>query len=372
LADYFTSQGHNVLYVSGPMNIYNLRYFIMNNPSKHDLKYGLRTWLRGGFSEAPNLLSYAPMTFLPIWRKSIFASRWVARNTLKFTRPNLMLYIARHGFAHPDVLLVSQPFFAELLHMVGANVKVYRITDDIDKFPSIPASICYLEKEAAQRADAVVVTSRPLIEKMKNYGAEGIHYVPNGVDYDHYQQVEEKPEEYRHLVGPIAVYMGAIDSWFSIDTLIYSARALPWANFVLIGKSRIDLSPLDGLSNVWYLGHKQYTNLPSYLQYASVGIIPFKVTPLINSVSPLKLYEYMACGLPVVTSRWQELENIDSPAYLADDKESFVTGINSALTHSQDKNVFKKFAAQNSWKSRGGKLENLFIQMLAHKISHAG
>jgi len=373
LAEYFTSQGHEVLYISGPMNIFSLRYLITGNPSQHDLRYGLSTWVRGGIWEKPNLLSYAPITLIPIWRKSIFASYWVAHNTLKFTLPNLARYIARHGFGQPNALLVSQPFFAELLETILARVKVYRLTDDIDRFSNIPASVRKVEKEAARRADAVVVTSTPLIEKVNSYEVQNILYVPNGVDYAHYQQVAAKPAEYARLTGPIVLYMGAIDAWFDVETLAYCARALPQANFVLIGAPRIDLSAVQGLLNVRCLGRRAYTDLPAYLQHASVGIIPFKVTPLIEAVSPLKLYEYMACGLAVVASRWRELEHIASPAYLADDKEAFLAGLTSALSEDKAKrHLYQEFAARNSWQRRGRQLEDLFTAMLEDRVSNAG
>lgn len=365
LAGYLSSQGHDILYLAGPINLSNLRFFVTGNPSAHDVKYAFSTWFRGGTPEAPNLLSYAPMTWLPVWRRGIFSSSWVTRNTLKFTVPNLARFIKRKGFGSPDVLLVSQPFFAELLDSVSARVKVYRLTDDIDKFPHVPDSVRDVEEDAAARADAVVVTSRPLVDKVKRYAARNIHYVPNGVDYDHYQSPASRPAEYKGLSGAVVIYIGAIDSWFDVESLAYCARALPDATFVLIGAPRIDLGVAERLPNVWCLGHRDYADLPSYLQHADVGIIPFTVTPLINSVSPLKLYEYMACGLPVVSSRWREVESIESPAYLADDKDEFLIGMKSALAENgSNSSQYKDFAARNSWTNRGERLERLFVEIL--------
>lgn len=362
LADYFVGQGVETLYLSGPLNIYNLRYFITGNPAVLELKYALKAWQRGGIQEASRLTSYSPMTVLPIWRRSIFATEWVARHTLDFTVPNIGRYIRRQSFAPADALLVSQPFFASLLETVPAQRKVYRLTDDIDKFPNMPASVRVLERTACQSADAVVVTATPLIEKVQSYGVQNIHYIPNGVDYDHYQPARQRPAEYGDMSGPIAVYMGALDSWFDIETLATCARRFPQVTFVLIGAARIDLSPLKSYSNVRYLGRRDYSTLPAYLQHADVGLIPFQVTPLVEAVSPLKLYEYMACGLPVVASRWRELTQTGSPAYLANDSASFVAGLEAALAENgHRREEYRAFARANAWASRGQQLKALFV-----------
>lgn len=359
-ADYFVEQGDDTLYLSGPLNIYNLRYFITGNPSVFELKYALSTWWRGGIREGLKLTSYAPMTIFPIWRRSIFATDWVAQHTLDFTVPNVCRYIRQQGFAPADGLLVSQPFFAGLLEDVTARRKIYRLTDDIDKFPNMPSSVRILERNACQTADAVVVTASPLIEKVRSYGVQNIHYIPNGVDYNHYQQPSKRPDEYVDRQGPIAVYMGALDSWFDVETLATCVRYFPQVTFVLIGAARIDLTMLKEFSNVLYLGRREYHALPAYLQHANVGLIPFKVTPLIESVSPLKLYEYMACGLPVVASRWRELAQTGAPAYLADDCSGFVTGLESALTENSRREEYRAFARANAWESRGQQLKALF------------
>jgi glycosyltransferase involved in cell wall biosynthesis len=361
LADGFVAHAHEVLYLSGPMNIYNIRYFLSDDPSTYDLKYALAIWRSGGLREASNLLSYAPMTLIPIWRKWPFSTEWVARHTLDFTLPNVYRYLKHRQFYEPDVLLVSQPFFMPLLKRVYARSRVYRLTDDIDKFPNIPTSVKYMEREAVKQADAVVVTASPLIDKVKAYGAKRVIYIPNGVDVTHYQSQQPRPAEYKDLNGPIVVYMGAIDSWFDVDMLAHCACALPGSFFVLIGASRINLERLLKLPNVCYLGRKDYTALLGYLQHANVGIIPFRRTPLVESISPLKLYEYMACGLPVVATRWRELEQTGAPAYLISGRDDFLAGVQAALSENGTRReVYLDFAMKNSWVARGRQLQELF------------
>lgn len=368
LADGLRAQGNEILYLSGPMNVFNLRYFITRDPSIHDLRHALANWRAKGVITKNGILSYAPMTLVPIWRRWPFTTKIVAQYSLKITKPNLRNYIQNKGYALPDILMVSQPSFATLLTSFGSKAKVYRITDDLDKFPGIPASVKYLEREGVRAADAVVVTAKPLVSKVEAYGAKNIIYLPNGVDVEHYRIKATVPSEYKALSGPIAIYMGAIDSWFDINTLRYCAAKMPDVTFVIIGAARIKLNSVLDMKNVVHLGRREYAELPGFLQHATVGIIPFLRSPLIEAVSPLKLYEYMACGLPVVSTRWSELEQISSPALLVKDREEFKDALRRAIDErGTRREVYHQFAEMNSWRSRSMKLQSLFENLLARR-----
>ena len=92
------------------------------------------------------------------------------------------------------------------------------------------------------------------------------------------------------------------------------------------------------LSNVIFVGAVERDRLPAYLNHADVGIIPFNCRdflPLIEPVRPLKLYEYMACGLPVVSVAWQELRQMNSPAWLAETIDEFIAGVDYYTQHPQ-------------------------------------
>ncbi len=368
IAEYLVGEGHEVMYLSGPMNPFNLRYFITGNPSVVELRYGLKTWIAGGLSPRAGLRSYVPLTLLPIWRRGPFASAWMARHPLDGVVPSIRHVLGRTGFAHPDVLMVSQLFFAGLLARVAARAKVLRLTDDIEQFPGMPHSVRTLEREGVACADAVIVTSSPLVAKMKRMGVEQPHYVANGVDFNSYQSPRAKPPELEGQDGPVVIYMGALDSWFDTSLVAAAARAMPSARFLLIGAPRCDLRVISHLSNVRLLGPRPYADLPAFLQHATVGIIPFRVTALIESVSPLKLYEYMACGLPVVSTRWRELEQIDSPARLVNSESEFVDGLREAMAERGSRaDEYRAFASANSWKKRGQAIERLFENLLVSR-----
>lgn len=107
-----------------------------------------------------------------------------------------------------------------------------------------------------------------------------------------------------------------------------------------------------------FLGKRPYSEIPNYMQSANVGWIPFDVKnypDLIHNVNPLKLYEYMAAGLPVVATRWKEMENINSPAYLCSTPEEFKASLLRAID-SKLGPVGRRFAATLDWSSRAQQL----------------
>jgi glycosyltransferase involved in cell wall biosynthesis len=146
-----------------------------------------------------------------------------------------------------------------------------------------------------------------------------------------------------------------MDVWFDYDLVNFAARRLSRVSFVLIGPDDLARRRLERRPNMHLLGRRPYDALPGYLHNADVGLIPFDTANharLINSVHPLKLYEYMACGLPVVASEWEELVSVRSPALLAKNPNGFVEAIEHALAEPADRQRYVQFATAADWKTR--------------------
>jgi glycosyltransferase involved in cell wall biosynthesis len=125
---------------------------------------------------------------------------------------------------------------------------------------------------------------------------------------------------------------------------------------VIIGPTDIYQDRFLSAPNLFFPGPVNHEDLPPYLQYADIGIIPFnkeKYPSLVNSISPIKLLEYMACGLPVISTKWNEIAAINSPAWLCNTHQDFRTSIekiaSSGPIHKQD---LQKYAAENDWSFR--------------------
>ncbi len=190
---------------------------------------------------------------------------------------------------------------------------VYELIDDLEIFSDHPLLLLrYYHAKLMRMATTVVGCASDLLAELARHRADAI-LCPNGVDFQHFAYADgrepEMPDDMRPLVAegkPIVGYYGALAEWFDFDLLKYATRALPDYTFVLIGPDYdghgLRDSGIAGLSNIHWLGPKSYAELPRYLACFDVATIPFKITEALQAVSPIKLFEYMAGGRPVVTT----------------------------------------------------------------------
>jgi len=155
--------------------------------------------------------------------------------------------------------------------------------------------------------------------------------VPNGIDLDFFKAADRSlPQELEDIPEPRLIYVGAIHDWFDVDLVHYCAKNLPNYSFIIIGPEQKDLSLLKKLKNVHILGSIPYTKIPAFLYNSQVGIIPFNVKDypdLVNSINPLKMYEYLACGLRVVSVEWEQIKDMSGIINLVTTKDEFVNAI---------------------------------------------
>jgi glycosyltransferase involved in cell wall biosynthesis len=188
-------------------------------------------------------------------------------------------------------------------------------------------------------------------------------HLPNGVNFSHFARPDVPvPPEYASIRRPIAVYAGYMDAWFDYALLNRAVAALPDVSFVLIGGTPHAHARFASAPNLHLLGPRPFSRLPEYLRAADVGLIPFDVQnhpTLVHSIHPLKLYEYLAAGLPVVATRWRELERLQSPATLCESPGQFVSAIKSCVTCTPQPELYRTYAEQADWKHRVSRLLQL-------------
>ena len=236
------------------------------------------------------------------------------------------------------VCLVQLPFWGPLAERLkrrfGWKV-VYDCMDDHHGFDSNHPRMLALEERLFQICDLALATSLPLYRKCARL-AKRVLQLPNAADLNHFSQPMEDwpvPPEIVSLAGPVIGYMGAISAWFDFDLLRHAPQQPPEWNFVLIG-STWDAErhhDLERKPNVFFLGEKPYDELPAYLAQMDAACIPFKITPITRSTDPVKLYEYLAAGLPVVASPLPELERFKDWVQVAGTPEEFTRALETAL-----------------------------------------
>ena len=354
-AELFARNGWDVFFLSSQLSPV---HFIRKEDRVYS-KEKIRLWARGGEWEN-NIFSYSYFTVLPIL--PFWSSDFFVRNTLKFTLPRLRKVLKKHGFSYPDVIWIENPHFVELPSMVKHKVLVFRINDEVSGFEGNSSFIVKRYQDAIQSADLVITTAKGLYNRNVNLDCKAL-YLPNGVNPDDFVGNFLEPEEYKGIPSPRILYTGVIATWFDQELLIQCAKKFKDASFVIIGPAVVDTSKMASVENIHLLGSKKYEELPAYLTYADVGIIPFKINKLVESVNPIKLYEYMAAGLPVVCTDWKEVREMQSPAMIAGDAGAFCEYIQRALKM-KEKGELVSYARSNSWESR--------FQKIVHEIERAG
>ena len=244
---------------------------------------------------------------------------------------------------------------------------VYDAMDDWAAFSeTIDQRLIDNENDVVARADLVLAVSRKLYDRHRRLNGNTI-LVPNGVDAAFFRTAlaYEKRESdvlYEFRGKPVVGYVGGIHDWVDVDLIAETARRMPGITFVLIGPTLKTLKPkLEGIPNLLSLGPKPYSELISYMAYFTVGIIPFKLNLLNESTNPIKLYEYLGAGLPVVSTGMREVAayRADGVVYIADDPETFSGRISEAIAAAGERGRVEArlgIAAENSWSARAGEI----------------
>ncbi len=344
LARLFATQGWKVAFVSGPFACSSLL-----NP--RNFNHAMRLFrdealFRGQWAGNLPVFSFSPLAIVRHGTRMLPESDWLLENWHRFSLPRLESVLKRQGFATPDLLVMDSPVHNVLEHVVRAKRSVVRVTDRLSGFASVTPAMLRKEKQMVANADHVLCTSRDLARTL---GRDDVLYLPNGVWYDHFQPQRPLPDVLRSIPEPRAVYLGAIDHWFDMELMRRCARAHPNISFILCGPC--DIMP-DKPGNLHPIGLLPYNEVPALLQHCRIGLIPFAVESnreLVEDIHPLKLYEYLACGLPVVAMRWRELEAIQSPALLCGSREEFVEMVAKVLEEPPDSAAYKAFALAQDW-----------------------
>ena len=348
----FVDAGWDVAFIASPISPL---HFLGDRDDELEARYA--SYKSGGEKDlAGHLWEYVPGALAVPTNKPLLRSGWMYRNWAKLTVPNVIKQVQKAGFGKVDLLYfdnINESFWLDELDYGKA---ILRVADNNAGFDVTTPARNRLELELARRVDLVIYSAEQLRDYVAAMHPKQMLHVPNGVNFAHFAKgSRELPLDYCDMPRPIAVYVGAMEEWFDFALVNRAAAALPDVSFVLIGSDRLARERLDKSPNLHLLGSRPYSELPKYLHNADVGIIPFDVErypALVNGIHPLKLYEYLACGLPVVAVDWAELANINSPAVLCKDTEQFIAAIEQAVSSAPDRDALVGYASEADWSKR--------------------
>lgn len=324
-----------------------------NLASANDLKKilrKLRSWFAGIHIIHDNLRVLTPVV-LPFPR-----SRLAQRFNRWLTGALVRRAARRWGFRQPQ-LWIFPPNAVDYIGRFGESKVIYYCVDEWAQFTHLNADfILQKERELLKKADVVFVVSQKLLAKHP-----GAHWIPHGVNFDLFAALGPMAPELLSLKSQVSGlksviigFYGNIYDWVDQDLIAGIAEKKPQWSFVLIGKIMTDISKLQR-PNIHVLGPRPYEDLPAYCRGFDVGIIPYRLSdPRMQSVNPLKLREYLAAGLPVVSVDIPEVRAL--PVRLAATPTEFVAKIEEAL---HDKTDYRETVRAESWTARVAAIERI-------------
>jgi GT2 family glycosyltransferase len=230
---------------------------------------------------------------------------------------------------------------------------IFDCLDDFSGFSDMREDICEIEQLLVSCSDLCIATSTTLYEKLRQK-ADNVILVRNATEFDHFHNLPSN-NKLKNISKPIIGYYGAIAEWFDISTIEHIASRRPDWSIVLIGNTfGCDIRRLRRYKNVHLLGERPYAELPEFLYWFDVCVIPFRINELTLSTNPVKFYEFISSGKPVVASKLPELVRHEELLYLSESEDEFLRNIQVALEEEDPDLRIRRIclAQSNDWNNR--------------------
>jgi glycosyltransferase involved in cell wall biosynthesis len=313
----------------------------------------LVSFFKGVKAVHPNLYVLTPLV-IPFRRGGS-----VERLNTLLLRVQLAWACVKLGMGAPYIFVFSQNWHDFVLTM-KRKILVYYCVDNQAGFTGVDA-LRFQEKDVSftTRADLVLCSSRKLFERKRQINAH-TRYLPHGVNYQLFSQALfdsglPVASDAAGLSAPVLGFYGHISyDWVDVGLLKFLARKRPGWTIILLGRYSLQENEFAGLSNIVYLGEKDFEALPGYCKVMDVALIPFVVSPLTQDCNPLKLYEYLAAGLPVVSTEIPEVRAFGGDVHVAGTHEEFLALCERALVDDSDqaRAARSRSVAKATWDDR--------------------
>jgi len=277
----------------------------------------------------------------------------------------------RIGIEHP-ILWGYVPQALALVESLQPSAIVYHCVDDIAAHERIDAdAFAQAEERFAGRADLVIASSPPLAERMRKL-ASNVRLMPNVADTELFATaLEDGPVDSAldALPRPRIVFVGAISAVkVDLELLAELAELRPEWSIVLVGPVGLgdpgtDVSGLAAKANVHLLGHREPRELPALLRGADAALIPYRLSRLTASIFPMKVYEYLAAGLPIVSTPLPSLAGVEEISFAKSAAETTIALDELLTSDNEDKRRARsRLAAGHSWPARIDEIEQALME----------
>ncbi|MEF2511586.1 glycosyl transferase family 1 [Klebsiella pneumoniae] len=240
------------------------------------------------------------------------------------------------------VFWTYNPITTRLVDLRGFQHVIYHCVDEIKEQPGMPTDVIEkAEKDLLQNANIVFATSKKLYETRKDICKE-IHYHSNVSDYNHFNTALttefDIPSDLAGISGPKLGFIGAISNYkIDFNLLKYIAENRPEYKIILIGEvgegePGTNVDELRKYKNIYFLGPKNYLQLPAYLSFMNVALLPNNINSYTDNMFPMKFFEYLSAGRKVVSVNLKSLYDFRDYCSLSETYQDFVDNIDKLIS----------------------------------------
>jgi glycosyltransferase involved in cell wall biosynthesis len=287
----------------------------------------------------------------------------------------ILVYVITHFDIQNYVAWYYTPMAFPFTRNLNPALTVFDCMDELSAFAFAPTELKELESELLQRSDVVFTGGNSLYESKKNKH-HNIHSFPSSIDKKHFMQARKLRRQPLKTDKPTIGFFGVIDERMDLSLLEGIATLRPNWNFVIIGPVvKIDPATLPKQENIIYMGGKSYQELPKYIANWNIAMIPFALNESTKFISPTKTPEYLAAGLPVISTAIRDVVDpygINGLAYIIDTPEEFIKAAEHQLSTNRYDEWIKDvdhFLAENSWDNTFAKMAGIIKDTQLQKLN---
>lgn len=343
LANRFQRDGYRIAYMQG----------IVHGGNVVARRGQWRSW-QAGPRQVGGALVFTPFALLPYSRVWPLSTQASAYRSFRSCVPSIRYTLERAGFATPDVIWTANPGSGVLKELFPDARVIFQV---VDYYPAFAGNEIHdIEREDYRRADHIAVIGEALKRHVMDCGVDEsrISVLGQGVDHERFQAAIERPADMGPHGAPVAVWVGVLSKG---DAALFEAAAealaLQGGRLLLIGPSTPWAEALAAANdNVLLLGSRSPADVSSYLAHSDIGLMLYDRTraDIYKGQNPLKLYEYAAAGLGILSTPHEEYRYLDVPADVVSTPDEVRRGVTRILADAEGyRSRSLSFAANRSW-----------------------
>jgi hypothetical protein len=266
----------------------------------------------------------------------------------------------------PDVEFLAGAF--------GEEALIYYCVDEFSEFTGYDKeTVGRQDQRLCEVADLVLATSQPLFDARQGYNPNTM-LMRHGVEHGHFARALEPDlpvaAELESIPRPRVGFFGLVNDWIDLELVAAVARRRPEWSFIFLGRLEVPTAPFAELRNMHFLGRKPYRDLPGYCRGFDAATIPMKINRLTHNVNPIKLREYLAAGLPVVTTPLPEAQLNNEGVFSAASPDEFERSLEIALTRNghEHRRRHSESVRHEGWPSKVTMITGALKQVLKEKL----